>query len=564
MSFVNSPSSDVSHFVDNVLNDSMPPAINSTFEEEEIPSENYLTPSATNPDPNMIHASMMNTANMLLTQHGVTPATNSMNFPEGEFSIGNPESRMMKSIVNRSVLKDFNEEIGDLRQHGGFTYSGDTNFQETSTRAGNHDTLSIANRSVLKDFNEELGDLRQHGGFTYSGDTNFQETLTRAGNHDTLTHNASMMNTSNMLLTQHGVTPATNSMNFLEGGFSVGNLKPRMIRAKMSIASTSHEVISEGQVNYSNQESEGLLNCNQMNDSMQSIGIKRSLEARGKGTEEQCNFHQSLEPKNKKLTLEQLGERDEKQINKIMTDRLNRQIELDKKSDMELVHTKQWPARQDVEEIRQDWKGIAKKYGLKTPGAKQKLLEVASKLEITQKAREDSGNPSTNMDHIVNNLGLYFDGRFIEAVKKKFSSDLGNGCFAMSSPLSSAFNDLENQVYVQGNKQVRPENFQGLPEELKKLHWGEIPSYLQPIASRIVKDFTKVEFCHTTALVLSCAAVKEMEDFPPEKLDLDMLKKWGATLKEAKEVGFQVEFADDLLRKNLLAFFANTQILGGG
>ncbi|TYG48149.1 hypothetical protein ES288_D11G400500v1 [Gossypium darwinii] len=558
MSFVNSPSSDVSHFVDNVLNDSMPPAINSTFEEEEIPSENYLTPIVfldlaiwvhvslkflffSLNLMSHIHASMMNTANMLLTQHGVTPATNSMNFRRESSQL---ETLSLKSIVNRSVLKDFNEEIGDLRQHGGFTYSGDTNFQE-----------SIANRSVLKDFNEELGDLRQHGGFTYSGDTNFKRYINNiliiygfssAYPGLNITHNASMMNTSNMLLTQHGVTPATNSMNFLEGGFSVGNLKPRMIRAKMSIASTSHEVISEGQVNYSNQESEGLLNCNQMNDSMQSIGIKRSLEARGKGTEEQCNFHQSLEPKNKKLTLEQLGERDEKQINKIMTDRLNRQIELDKKSDMELVHTKQWPARQDVEEIRQDWKGIAKNMVLKTPGAKQKLLEVASKWRITQKHVRDSGNPSTNMDHIVNNLGLYFDGRFIEA----FSSDLGNGCFAMSSPLSSAFNDLENQVYVQGNKQVRPENFQGLPEELKKLHWGEIPSYLQPIASRIVKDFTKL--------------IKEMEDFPPEKLDLDMLKKWGATLKEAKEVGFQVEFADDLLRKNLLAFFANTQILGGG
>nr|KJB46459.1 hypothetical protein B456_007G370100 [Gossypium raimondii] len=123
----------------------------------------------------------MNTANMLLTQHGVTPATNSMNFQEGGFSVGDPESRMM-SIVNRSVLKDFNEEIGDLRQHGGFTYSGDTNFQET---------------------------------------------LTRAGNHDTLTH-ALMMNASNML-TPHGVTPATYSMNFPEGGFSVGNLKPRMM-----------------------------------------------------------------------------------------------------------------------------------------------------------------------------------------------------------------------------------------------------------------------------------------------------------------------------------------------
>lgn len=72
----------------------------------------------------------------------------------------------------------------------------------------------------------------------------------------------------------------------------------------MSITSTSsHEAISEGQVNYSNQESEWLLHRNQMNDSMRSIGIKRGLEAREEGTEEQCNFHQSLEPKNKKLTL---------------------------------------------------------------------------------------------------------------------------------------------------------------------------------------------------------------------------------------------------------------------
>ncbi|KAG8479858.1 hypothetical protein CXB51_029519 [Gossypium anomalum] len=259
----------------------------------------------------------------------------------------------------------------------------------------------------------------------------------------------------------------------------------------MSIASTSsHEAISKGQVNYSNQESEGLLNRNRMNDSMRSIGIKRSSEAREKGTEEQ-----SLEPKNKKLTLEELGERDGKQINKIMTDRLNRQIE---------------------------------------------------------------------QDHIVNNLGLYFEGRFIEAVKKKISPDLGNGRSARSPPLPSAFNDLKNQVYVQGNKQVELEDFQGLLEELKKLRWGEIPSYLQPIASRIVKDFAKVEFCHTTALVLFCAAVKEMEDFPTEKLDLDMLKKWGATLKKAKELGFQVGFADDLLKKNLLAYFAHTQILGEG
>ncbi|PPD93182.1 hypothetical protein GOBAR_DD09886 [Gossypium barbadense] len=46
-----------------------------------------------------------------------------------------------------------------------------------------------------------------------------------------------------------------------------------------------------------------------------------------------------------------------------------------------------------------------------------------------------------------------------------------------------------------------------------------------------------------------------MEDFPAKKLDLDTLKKWGATLKKAEEVGFQVGFADDLLRKKIFHLF---------
>ncbi|XP_052479208.1 uncharacterized protein LOC105761747 isoform X5 [Gossypium raimondii] len=554
MSLVNSPSSDAFHVPGNIVNDSMPPATNPIYQVEEIPSENYLTPSASNFDPNMTHASIMNTPSML-TPHGVTPATNSMNFQEREFSVGNLQSPMMThaSIMNTPSM---------LTPHGVTPATNSMNFQEREFSVGNLQSPMMTHASIMN----TPSMLTPHGVTPATNSMNFQEREFSVGNLQSrmMTH-ASIMNTPSML-TPHGVGPTTNSMNFQEREFSVGNLQSRMmIRANMSIASTSsHEAISEGQVNYSNQESEGLLNRNQMNDSKRSIGIKRSLDAREKGTEEQCNFHQSLEPKNKKLTLEQLGEKDEKQINKIMTDRLNRQLEQDKKSDMELVHTKQWPARQDVEEIRQDCKEIAKKYGLKTPGAKQRLLEVASKLEIKQKAREDSENPFTNMDHIVNNLGLYFDGRFIEAVKEKFSLDLGNGHSAMSPPLPSAFNDLKNQVYVQGNKQVEPEDFQGLPEELKKLRWGEIPSYLQPIASQIVKDFAKVEFSHTTALVLFCAAVKEMEDFSAEKLDLDTLKKWEATLKKAKEVGFQVGFADDLLRKNLLAYFAHTHILGGG
>ncbi|KAB2060064.1 hypothetical protein ES319_A11G352400v1 [Gossypium barbadense] len=523
---------------------------------------NNSMPSASNPVPNML-SSMTRIVKM--SPHKVIRGGLG-NFPQHE-SVPPETNQYVKQgdfLVEDCLMPSGNMNFQGRELESSLMSSAGIGVNNSMPSASNPvpNMKSIANRSVLKDFNEEIGDLRQHGGFTYStGDTNFQEieTSTRAGNHDTLTH-ASMMNTANMPFTRHGVTPATNSMNFQGGGFSIEKLKPHMmIGVKMSIASTSsHEAISKGQANYSDQESEGLLNCNRMNDSRRSIGIKRSSEAREKGTEEQ-----SLEPKNKKLTLEELGERDGKQINKIMTDRLNRQIEQDKKSDMELVHTKKWPLKEDVQVIRQECKKIAKTCDLNTNEAKQKLLGEAKNLETTQKAREDFGNPSTNMDHIVKNLSLYFDGQFIEAVKKKFSPDLGNGRSARSPPVHSAFIVLENQVYDQGNKQVEPEDFQGLPEELKKLRWGEIPSYLQPIASQIVKDFAKVEFRHITALVLFCAAVKEMEDFPAEKLDLDTLKKWGATLKKAKEVGFQVGFADDLLRKNLLAYFAHTQILGG-
>ncbi|KAA3471981.1 putative protein isoform X2 [Gossypium australe] len=124
MSSVNSPSFDVGYDFDNFLNDSTPPAADHIFKETSTSAGNHDT---------LIHAPIMNTATMLLTQHGVTPATNSMNFQGGEFSVGNLKPHMMI--------------------------------------------------------------------------------------------HASMMNTATMVLTQHGVTPATNSMNFQEVGFSVGNLE---------------------------------------------------------------------------------------------------------------------------------------------------------------------------------------------------------------------------------------------------------------------------------------------------------------------------------------------------
>ncbi|KAA3471982.1 ribosome biogenesis protein RLP24-like [Gossypium australe] len=123
--------------------------------------------------------------------------------------------------------------------------------------------------------------------------------------------------------------------------------------------------------------------------------------------------------------------------------------------------------------------------------------------------------------------------------------------------VQSKFCDLENQIYDKGNDKVECEDFLGLEQELKKTSWGKVPDYLESIAIQIEKDRGKAtDIFHIPTLVLLCAAIKEMKDFSVGDLDLGTLKKWSATLNYGKKYGFQVGFADNLLRKNLLAYFA--------
>ncbi|MFQ6658385.1 hypothetical protein Gotur_027673 [Gossypium turneri] len=119
------------------------------------------------------------------------------------------------------------------------------------------------------------------------------------------------------------------------------------------------------------------------------------------------------------------------------------------------------------------------------------------------------------------------------------------------------FRDLENQLYDKGNDKVECKDFPGLEQALKNTAWGEIPEYLESIAIQIEKDRGKTtDVFHVAIQILVCAAIKEMKDFSVGDLDWDTLKKWGATLNYAEKFGFQVRFADNLLKKNLLAYFA--------
>lgn len=120
---------------------------------------------------------------------------------------------------------------------------------------------------------------------------------------------------------------------------------------------------------------------------------------------------------------------------------------------------------------------------------------------------------------------------------------------------------MKNQLYDKGNDEVECKDFPGLEQALKNTAWGKIPGYLEPIAIQIEKDGGKItDIFHIPTQILVCTVIKEMEDFSVGDLDWGTLKKWGATLNCAKKHGFQVGFADNLLKQKLLYYF-HLQIL---
>ncbi|MBA0619563.1 hypothetical protein Godav_028718 [Gossypium davidsonii] len=108
---------------------------------------------------------------------------------------------------------------------------------------------------------------------------------------------------------------------------------------------------------------------------------------------------------------------------------------------------------------------------------------------------------------------------------------------------------------------VEYKDFQGLKDALANTAWGEVPDYLKSIEIGIEDVRGKAtEFSHTGIQILVYAVIKEMEDMSLEDLDWGTLKKWVAALNYANEHGFQVGFANNLLQRNVVAYFQKKEL----
>ncbi|XP_022747060.1 uncharacterized protein LOC111296850 [Durio zibethinus] len=138
------------------------------------------------------------------------------------------------------------------------------------------------------------------------------------------------------------------------------------------------------------------------------------------------------------------------------------------------------------------------------------------------------------------------------------TADQAQGSLQTCEELQYSFKDFDefkNKVFAKDNNKVNVLQFPNL-EEAIKIASTIVPDYLQHIAGKIQIDRgTCTEFELINIQLLVCAAIKEMEDLPLQQLNLSTFLKWGATFNRAKELGFQVKFADTLLKNNLGIFF---------
>ncbi|OMO68300.1 hypothetical protein COLO4_29757 [Corchorus olitorius] len=149
--------------------------------------------------------------------------------------------------------------------------------------------------------------------------------------------------------------------------------------------------------------------------------------------------------------------------------------------------------------------------------------------------------------------------RCAEIAQNGPSADQGRGSWQTPksddehSYIVDEYAELEKMLLANSKKHVKFSDFPGLEEELLETAGGEIPKYLQDIASKIKKACATKET--ENVLILLYAAIHEMEQCKRlEDLNWYRLSTWVATYNQAKDAGFQLKFVEQHLKKILYAY----------
>ncbi|TYH47334.1 hypothetical protein ES332_D11G404200v1 [Gossypium tomentosum] len=287
--------------------------------------------------------------------------------------------------------------------------------------------------------------------------------------------------------------------------------------------------------------------------------IDDSVEAKGKAPKkwtsgkEASTSQQQPKPKSEK----NCGEAVQNRLKNI-NHQIDRRRKTDKMRDLEVLT---WI---------QDIKAKLKDHLLTEDTVNEELDTVEAKLkELYQKrSEEQTRDPDAVFSNTKDtNMGTgTLIKEFCSAYPWLFSldqhPDQDHGSLSTLEGIQSLLKSLENQLYDENNNNVSVKDFEGLEEALKKTNALELlPDYLRPIANQIEEARGKATgIAHRSVQVLVCAAIKEMQDLAP--VEMDMLKKWAAALNCARQHGFEVRFADHLLRNNFDAYIHNKFGLG--
>ncbi|PPR88550.1 hypothetical protein GOBAR_AA32144 [Gossypium barbadense] len=304
---------------------------------------------------------------------------------------------------------------------------------------------------------------------------------------------------------------------------------------------SSIRVVSEAETDGPGNESEP--DDTQVNESMSTGSKKRSREAdysveqKGKAPKKQTSGNEAStsrqQPKQKET-------KDDGNKVKNINCKIDRRKKTDKMTDMEVLLWKklvpfpdslqipasfnqirnEWPLRPDLQKISQKMQDIKTKSNndVTLDGLNQELDALGKKRKEQERA-----------------LGAVLD--------IDMATEIQIERFLVMR--------LENELYDNNNNEVSFEDFEGLAGDLEKTTGlAPLPDKLKPFAAQIKEARGETGINHMLIEVIVCAAIKEMKCLPSKSVNWNMLKKWGATLSYAKHNGFQVSFADLLLKKN--------------